>query len=228
MFSKLYGLVAIISVALLLAGSGFVGYLLYADKLTVERLELVASVLRGELDDALEDEEAQPAGDEQTPGGRHAARSASEIDDARRHQQMQSAVLDRSADDAAARQTLLDQTLAHLVGLQEQFQTEKAEWVKQKETLAADARDRGFRKELDYVKSLSSKQAKEHIVRTWRKNKADVVRIFMAIPTRQGKTIMAQLKTPSEMDLLHELLEQLRLQDVEGLAAESRRSRGDG
>ena len=141
---------------------------------------------------------------------------------------MRSATLDRAADDAAARQALLDQALAHLVGLQERFQTEKAEWVRQKETLAADARDRGFQKELDYVKSLTSKQAKEHVVRTWRKNKADVVRLFMAIPTRKGKDIMGQLKTPTEMDLLHELLEQLRLQDVDGLAAESGRSLGDG
>ena len=70
--------------------------------------------------------------------------------------------------------------------------------------------------------------AKEHIVRTWEKNKADVVRLFMAIPSRKGKRIMAELKSPKELELLHELLEQLRFQETDSLASESRRKPGGG
>lgn len=228
MLSKLYGLVAIMSVAALLAGSGFVGYLIYAGKLTEGRLDLVASVLRGELDDELDSEDAETDAAAGADEAEHVVRSSEEIDAARRHQQMQSAVLDRAAADAGARQGLVDQTLQHLVKLQEQFRVEKEEWVKRKETLAADARDRGFLKELEYVGALSSKQAKGHIVRTWEKNKADVVRLFMAISSKKGKRIMGELKSPKELELLHELLEQLRLQDIDSLASESGRKPGGG
>ncbi len=229
MLSKLYNLIAIPSIALLLAASGFLGYLGYSGKLDGQRLEQIASVLRGEMDEDAANAAEKDGGDgsadaAQTAGG---AQSAEAIREARRQSQLRRAVLERAAADAAARKALVDQSLAHLVTLQERFETQKKEWVQQKEALAAEARDRGFKKELEYVEKLPPKLAKEHVLRSWEKHKADAVRLFMAMQPRTGQRILEELKSPKELEVLHELLEQLRLADVDKLAAESRKKPGD-
>jgi hypothetical protein len=228
MLSKLYNLVAIPSIALLLAGSGFLGYLGYSGKLTGERLEEIAAVLRAGKDDKAADaadDGADASGNAAQTGG--GAQSADAIREARRQSQLRRAVLERAASDASARKALVDQSLQHLVTLQERFEIQKAEWVRQKAALAAEARDRGFKKELEYLEKLPPKQAKEHVLRSWEKHKADAVRLFMAMAPRTGQRILEELKSPKELEVLHELLEQLRLADVDQFAAESRKNPRD-
>lgn len=223
MMGKLFNLLAVFAVATLLASGGFVGYLFGAGRLNPARVETIAAVLRGELDhpQAAEQPASRPATQPAAAPPERTTRSAEEIRQARVRDQLRRATLERAASDLAARQALLDQTLQTLITMQEEFEKHKTEWAEQRKKMAAAAQDEGFQRELEYVAKLTPKLAKEHIVRTWRKHKADAVRLLMALEPGKGKSILEQMKSPDEVGIMHELLEQLRLQDAQGQAAES-------
>lgn len=242
MLRRLYHVAGLFSMAVVLAGGGVAGYLWFAGRLDASRLKQLAAILSAAPADAAAapaadaaaaqaaDGVAAPAATEAGDGAGHddepGARTEEAIRAARVREQLRRAVLERASQDVAARQALLDQALAHLVDLQERFEREKTEWLKQKESLGTAARDEGFRRELEYVSKLPARQAKEHVVRAWASDPADVVRLFMAMPPATGKRILAELKTPQELGIMHELLEQIRLADVDRFAAESRTTPG--
>jgi hypothetical protein len=66
---------------------------------------------------------------------------------------------------------------------------------------------------VEYVAGLAPAQAKEHVLRLWKKQPADAVRLFMQLDVGRGKRILAQFKTPEELETMSQLLEQLRLQE---------------
>ena len=68
---------------------------------------------------------------------------------------------------------------------------------------------------------------KEHVVRVWQKHQADAVRLLRAVGVSKGQRILEQFKTPEEIDTMHQLLEQLRLQGTEELTAGSGTTSGD-
>ncbi|MCG3126160.1 MAG: hypothetical protein CHACPFDD_00990 [Phycisphaerae bacterium] len=226
MLSKVYHISAIGSIAVTIGVLGFAGYLFGVGRLNGERIEQIAAVLRGEGGGSAT---SQPASQpvltvEQVDEQR--AQAVDELRKARRDEQIRRAVLERAAQEVNARQALLDRSLHQLVTLGEQFERDRASWREQQSKLAAKSQEGGFVKELEYVNALDPKQAKEHIVRAWRKSKADVVRLFMALETDKGTSILRQLKDGPELEILHELLEQLRIQDVDKFAAQTRTETG--
>jgi hypothetical protein len=110
-------------------------------------------------------------------------------------------------------QELLQAALMELVNSEEQFDSKVDRWQRERAQLDAQDREAGFQQELEYVQNLAPDQAKEHLVRTWEKHRADAVRLMRALPVNKGKRILAELKTEAELEILHELLEQFRLQD---------------
>ena len=96
-----------------------------------------------------------------------------------------------------------------------------------REKLQEEALDEGFKRELEYVGKLSPKQAKEHITRTWKKHPIDAVRLFMKLNTSKGKAVLEQFRTPEEIEIMHELLEQIRFQDMKKDALASGKTTGD-
>lgn len=226
---RLYQLVAVAGIAVLLALGAFAGYLAATGRLTIERLERVAAVLRGEDENAAHDALSAVADAHASATTQPAAEpgrgpSAAELRRARLAEHMQRATLERAAADLQARQALLNQSMQHLIQLQEQFGTEKTAWLAQKKKLTDVANDGGFQRELAYVTKLQPKYAKEHVVRTWQKQKADAVRLFMALEPSKGQRILEQLKTPEELQIMHELLEQLRAADVDNYVTGSGRT----
>lgn len=217
MIHRLYQLAAIAGIAVLLALGGFAGYLTATGRLTIERMERVAAVLRGADEKAALDALGAVADAAATQPAVEPGRgpSAAELRRVRLEEHMQRATLERAAADLQARQALLNQSMQHLIQLQEEFGKEKAAWLAQKKKLTDVAHDDGFQRELAYVAKLQPKYAKEHVIRTWQKQKADAVRLFMALEPAKGQRILEQLKTPEEMQIMHELLEQLRAADVD-------------
>lgn len=212
--SKVGWLLAVMCGATLLAGGGLAGYLVQAGHLTWPRYELIVQVLRGERDDLLV--EAEEVAVEEPDPLEEPVPEGSSIDAIRERlskERLLNAQVEHQVDVMEHQQELLQAALMELVNSEEQFDTKVDRWQRERAQLDAQDREAGFQQELEYVQNLAPDQAKEHLVRTWEKHRADAVRLMRALPVNKGKRILAELKTEAELEILHELLEQFRLQD---------------
>lgn len=242
-----WNILALVAVSTLLAGSAFFAFLAGTGRLNAQRVDLLAKVLRGELDAAPvpgADEHAasQPAADADDGHGRGAAAgghstahggptghgpSEHEVEASREQHRLARAMAERAQRDVMAQRDLLDQALGRLVREQEQFEQQKKSWELTRQKLQQTDRDAGFEEELKLVSKLSPAQAKEHLVQTWNKEPVDAVRLIKSLSPSKAQRILDQLKTPEELLVLHKLLEQLRLLDAEKLVPESGKTSGD-
>jgi flagellar motility protein MotE (MotC chaperone) len=220
MLSRLYNLSATIAFATMLAVGGFAAFLVFAGKLNSARLETIAAVLRGELDD-WEDSDTPVTQPETAEAPAPAAKTADEIHAAKIHEQVRRAVLERAAADVSARQALLDQAMQELIHTQETFETSRKEWEETQKKLTAEVRDEGFKREIEYISKLDPKLAKEHLLRVWDKHENDAVRIMSALNPRIGQRILSQMKSSNELQIMSELLERIRLHGTDAAADRS-------
>jgi hypothetical protein len=224
LITKVFSIVSVIAVATLLAGGTFVGYLTGTGKLSASRIETIAGVLRGELDPPLQTH-APEVGPTTAPVAAAPAEprgsTESELRDLRQRQHLETLENERAARDLAAQRLLLDQVLQHVVQEQERLANDKTEFAKQREKIKDTARDVGFQKELELVSGLQPRQAKEHLLRLWQKQPADAVRLLNAMDEGRARRILEQFKTPEELQTQSDLLEQIRLQGMEGHASTS-------
>lgn len=223
MISRLYNLSAVLAIATLLSTSGFSAYLLLTGRLDAARAAQIARILRdGPIITPPAAPTSQPA--PVSAPSLPADLSPEGLRDLRMRSQLDRALLERAAADVAARQALLDQTLRHLLDLQ-------AELDRRQQASAADdpgakrgagrKPDAGAKREIDYLLGLPPKAAKEHVLRTWAKDRGAVVRMFLAVDPGKGKAILKEFKTETELGVLHELLEEFRLSDANPYAATS-------
>ncbi len=218
MIGKLFSTVGIVSTATLLACSAFVGYLVGTGRLNPARIEAIAAVIRGEpvARSPASHPQTQPAagaGFEPAPHTQPALdHSAEDVAALRQREGLESLRIERALADLEAQRRLLDQVMQNVITEQERLAKEKVAVTAQKKQTTAAALDEGFQKEMEYVAGLSPRQAKEHIIRVWRKQKADAVRLFMALDVGRGKRILEQFKTPEELEIQTDLLEQIRSQ----------------
>lgn len=226
MLPRLFNAVAAIALATLLAAGGFVGFLFGTGRLNASRLEAMAGVLRGELPEVKASEPERvnmtsaPAAAEPPVG------TEAEVRNLRKRQRLEMLATERAVRDLEAQRRLLDQVLQHVVQEQERLALEKAEFARQREKVKEAARDEGFQKELDLVSGLQPRQAKEHVFRLWQKQPADAVRLLTAMDESRAKRILEQFKTPDELQVQTDLLEQIRLQGSEGHASASGKTNG--
>ncbi len=213
MLGKIYNLVAPLAVALVLAAGSFVGFLFGSGRLTATRLERIAQVLRGELDATPPPAAPTSAPAEPAAGSGARVRPAEEVRAARRRDHLESLRIERAKADLEAQRQLLDQALQRVVTEQERLAEQKARLAEeQKPKAAPTGPDVGFEKELEYVSGLNPRQAKEHVLRVWRKHPADAVRLFAALDVSRGRRILEQFKSPEELQIVSDLLERVRLQ----------------
>lgn len=125
---------------------------------------------------------------------------------------MQRAVLERSRRDVAAQRDLLNQSLQDVIARADQLERERKQWLSDRERLSNASREEGFEREVKIVSRLSPQVAKEHLLTTWHKQKADAVRLFTALSESAGKRILEQMKSPEERRIMSELLEHVRNQ----------------
>lgn len=235
MMTRIYNLVTTIALATMLAIGGFGAFLVASGKLNATRMERIAQVLRGELDEPAPEDpntktapssnadanvEADPVENamdapvaDLVPAG---APSAEEVRMIRRRDHLQSLVLERTRRDIEAQRRLLEQALHTVVTEQETLEEQRETFSENREKLMAEDQDRGFEQELEYIAGLAPKQAKEHLVFVYKKSPADAVRLLMHLDVGRGKRIMAQFKTPEELQIMSQLLEQLRVQSEQG------------
>jgi hypothetical protein len=219
---KIYSLLAFVSLIAVLAGGGLAGYLGLTGKLGGDRLERIAAVLRGEPEAPASQPAVEPAASQPASQPAHkSARSAEELRQQRRDEQFRRAVLERAGRDVAAQKDLLAQAMQELISREESFEAGRKAWKEEQARLRDTNRDEGFEQELKFVAKLAPKAARDHLIKTWNKQKADAVRLISALPPSAGQRILDQLKTPEELAILHELLEQIRNSGAEAPAASS-------
>ncbi|MEP0846848.1 MAG: hypothetical protein HRF50_08515 [Phycisphaerae bacterium] len=224
--SKLYDVLAVLSVSTVLALVGVVGVMYGQGRLDSENVNKIAEILRGEDAAATSQPTAsQPAEAANEPKVPVAAgptsRSTDELREQRSAERLRRAALERATEDLLAQKRLIDQALQELITREEALESEKSAWIEQQKKLREEIQDEGFERELQFVAKLAPKQAKEHVLRIWKKCPADAVRLFNALKVSTGQQILAQFKSAEELDILHELLEQIRRQEVERAAPRS-------
>ena len=210
MFAKLYHTVAIVATAIVLAGGGLVGVMYGTGKLTAERIEALAAVLRQDPNQPVE--ATDTVADESVAPSTRAA-SAEELRQQQQDAQLRRVLDERAANDRIAQRRLLDQALHHLVLAEERLERDKAQWDEELKRRRGAARDAGFSKELSLIADLPPKTAKDHLIRKWKESPADAVRLLNALPKSTSKRILGQMKSPEELQITHELLERLSQDD---------------
>lgn len=221
MLGKLYNLVAVVAVATLLGGGGFLCYLYGSGKLTAQRVDLLAAVLRGDLDEQAEGLVASGEISSEPQAEEVRARSAEEVRALRQREHLERLEVERALADLEAQRRLLSHAMHEVVVEQERLEDEQAAFTDRRQQIISAAKDEGFQKELAYIETLSPRQAKEHIVRVWRRDKADAVRLLIELDVARGRRIFEQFKTKEELDIQTDLLERIRLQGLEGYATTS-------
>jgi hypothetical protein len=229
----LYNAAAVVAISTVLAVGAFLGFLAGSGRLDAQRIDLIAKVLRGELtgdpNEHAQDAHSasQPAASQPSEAAGHGHDSAHELQAKRERDQLHRTMAERSMRDLIAQRELLEQALGHLVREEEQFESQKKQWELTRQKLQQQDRDAGFEEELKLVSKLSPQQSKEHLVLTWKKSPADAVRLIKALNPSRSQRILEQLKSAEELQILHELLEQLRKMDVDTLVPESGKASGD-
>jgi hypothetical protein len=226
-FGKLYHTVAVVSIAITLAGGALIGLLYGTGKLTPDRVDSIAEILRGESEEAGQAEEDTTASEQTASDEEDKARSEEEIRQQQRESQLHRALIERARQDVIAQRELLDRSLQHLITEQESFEDQQAAAKAALERRKGEVADEGFQKELRIVSKLSPKLAKEHLVRKWKESPADAVRLLSAMSESTSKRILGQMKTPEELQIMHELLERLSEDKVVSVKRTSGRTAGD-
>jgi hypothetical protein len=193
-----------------------VGYLMGTGKLTPERVKLVTQVLHGEHDDLLnKDPNAADAHVAATQPATTEPSAQTHVTLAAQPQELAlaDAVIERRLRDLQAQRELLDHAVQETIDRQEAFEARQKAEEQERAARASADQNAGFKRELEYLQALPPAQAKDYVVQVWRKQPADAVRIFTALPVNKGSRILEALKTPEEQKIREGLLEQLRLQD---------------
>lgn len=204
MLTKLYHTLAVVSLAVVLAGGGLAAYLYFSGRVNAADFAQIAQILRGQARASPPPAEpAPPPPPPETPADLPPPVSRGEAP-------LRRAELERARRDVQAERELLSRSLEDLIARSAQFERQKAEWLAQQQKLRSEAREAGFARELEYLARLAPKQAKEHLVLTWKKDPSGAVRLINAVPTAVGLRILDQMRSQDEIVILHELLEQLR------------------
>lgn len=220
MLGKLYQLASIVSIATLLACGGFGAFLYGTGRVNAERTEQMAAILRGE-EMAPVAPPTQPAEGDGAASGPAGARAAEEVHEAQEFEHLQNLRIERAMADLAAQRELLEHATLALMQKQEQQDERQASLAAQREQLESAALEEGFQQELEYIGGLQPGQAKDHLVYVFQKHPEDAVRILRALDVGRGKRILAQMKSPEELQIMSQLLERLRLLNPENDADES-------
>lgn len=217
MLGKLYHVIAVVSIAIVLAGGGLLAVLYGTGRLTAERLETIAHLLRAGADAQTATAPGTPESQPAAAGGAARLASAEELRAQQRDSQLRRALTERARRDLAAQRELLDRALQDLIVREERFAAEVQAQKSELEQRSGKVRDEGFEKELKIVQKLPAKLAKEHVIRKWKQSPADAVRLLNALPESASKRIFGQMTAGEELQIMHELLERLASEKVDRL-----------
>ncbi len=213
---RAYRIAALLALLHLLVIGAGLAYLVGTGRLTGERIEQMAGVLRGQLP-APQLAQAEEAAPVETPAtsfdaverGETAVQIARHMID-RRHAELEQQV-------ATAQAALLKVTRAR-----EAQQREKEEFAAQHRRRATQERSEGFKKDLDLLSSLKPKVAVDYLLA---RSSEDAAQMLLLMETRKAKRIIEAAKTTwqkKKMAEVYQLLSEMAPADSDLLKGRTR------
>lgn len=203
MVKRLYHILALIAVICLFAGGGLLGYMFAAGKLSAERLDQIAMVLRGELP-KQEVAASQPA--EPPPRPMRSREELARIQDQTERAELLAQRLEREHED---RNALNEEMRLHAQRMLEQIDREKAKLATAKAALEKESGQQGFETALEMLSSADANKAKDILMRGGQFKEADVVRLLMAMSEFRRKKLVNACKTEEEVRWIGRILTQI-------------------
>jgi len=207
MLRRIYDTIALASLLTIVLLCGLAGYLAAKGNLTGQRLRAAFEALT-----------SQPAeGAASQPASRPTAGPASEVLAAGRESEQvmlqRFELLKRQLENEKA---LLEAARIAFIREKEAFERAKKQWQQKQEQRLKELAKSGFQKELEYLSSISPKQA---LALLRQKQEAEAAQLLMAMETRKGKKIIESCKTDEERKWIGRILELIRQQDSVQAAA---------
>lgn len=202
---KLYHVVALVALLGVVPLAATAAILATSGRLTGQKLEQIAAVLREDGTDEATDAEDQPA--EAAEPAESSVAAEPELDP-----RTEAELLHREAQRV---RTELDQRLAMVNRVLLDVQQQRKEFEEQQQMAARALQQReesmtteGFQKQLEYLMSLSPKVALDHLLAA--PDPADAARMLVAMDTRQGKKIIESARTGDQQEQMRVIMQKMR------------------
>ncbi|HUU83401.1 MAG TPA: hypothetical protein VM243_07855 [Phycisphaerae bacterium] len=209
---KAFRLVALLALLNVLAAGAGLAYLVGSGRLTAERVEQIATVLRGEWP-APQTAQAQEIAPVEPP-----AKSAEAIENEQTTEQITRHMIDRRMAELEQQAATARAALLKVTREREAHQREKDEFAAQRRQRDTQERSEGFRKDLALLGSLNAKVAVDYLLQ---KPPEDAAQMLLQMETRKAKRIIEAAKTTAQkkkMGQIYQLLSEMAPADSELLA----------
>lgn len=197
---KAYRLLALLALLHLLVVGAGLAYLVGTGRLTGERIEQVAGLLRGELP-IPQTAQAQEVAQVEAP-----AKSAEAIEREQIAEQIRRHMIDRRSAELDQQAATAQAALLKVTRQREAHQREKEEFAAQRRQRAKQERSEGFKKDLDLLGSLKPKVAIDYLLG---KSPADAAQMLLLMQTRKAKRIIEAAKTTAQKKKMAEIYQLL-------------------
>jgi hypothetical protein len=212
MVKRLYQVVSLLAVVLVFALLGLGGYLYAKGRLTPERVDQIAALLRGE---SL----TPPAPATQPSAAPVKPETANvEIERSQEQRALYAMVAERQKRELEDRARLNRRIQYEVVQKLEEVQRREAELQAEREALAAEQMQDGFARELEVFSTISPARSRDLLME---RKDADVVRLFMEMDESRVKRIIDTCKKAEEMEWAGRILDQLHTQSDARAGAEA-------
>lgn len=204
---RVYHILALMALINLFAVAGLIGFLVYSGKLTRERADQIAAILRGEeLAGASSAAASQPAATTTAPAG---SRETIARDQARK--ELYALMAERHLREMEDRRLLNQQIQLDVNRQLEKIEQDKKSFEEQRQELAEVNRQDGFERELALFNSIDPKNARDQL--KMRKD-ADAVLLMMKMDEGRARKVVDACKTDDEKLWIGRILIQMQKQDT--------------
>lgn len=218
---RLYHMLSLLALTHLFALGGLMGYLFASGRLNTERIDQMASVLRGEYPEPVT---TQPAAEPPPPP----VASADQIARTQRQEEREALLSARRAEEKGDRSVLERQTWLNLQLQQEEIEQDRKRFVKEKKNFREEANLAGFERVTNAFARSDPSKAKELLMQGKEFTEPEVVRLMMAMDENALKKIVNECSTPEEMSWINRILNQIMDTDDEATTGGASPSAGAG
>lgn len=210
MLKRLYHGFVLVALINFFALGGFMVFLFATNRLNANRVEQIASVLRGEYDAREEVPSRQPDGEGDAP-----ETSSAELRRLEKRREFATLVSQRHLRELEDRRRLDEQVLLEARRLLEQLREREQAFEQRRAQAAAVEEREGFERQLAVLSRADARKAKDLLKD--HTSEADAVALLMAMDENRVKGIVNACKSPDEMRWIGEILN--RIGEKQGMPA---------
>ncbi|MBN1345965.1 MAG: hypothetical protein JXQ73_24960 [Phycisphaerae bacterium] len=206
MLKQIYHILALLAILHLLVLIGLGAYMASTGGLNAEKIEKIATVIRGEEDKPA----ARTATSQPTVQPVLAMASGEKIADTRRTEEIRRLMGERLLREAADRKALIDAAMLKVTRRLEDLDKEKAQFEEARKTARQADEATGLQAELAILQGLSEKKARDVLMK---KQIPDAVNLLLKMKKRTAAGIIEACKTETEKAWAVQVLQEIANQD---------------